>query len=61
MNNCRGGLIMIIIRYRGNTMEIEGAVRTVAYEYDEFGRLRKTQKEQQNGKEISEKTMDVGF
>ena len=27
MNNCRGGLIMIIIRYRGNTMEIEGAVR----------------------------------
>ena len=29
---------MIIIRYRGNTMEVEGAVRTVAYEYDEFDR-----------------------
>ena len=31
---------MTTIRYSaGNTMEIEGAVRTVAYEYDELGRL----------------------
>ena len=31
---------MTSIRYSaGNTMEIEGAVRTVTYEYDELGRL----------------------
>ena len=37
---CNGVGEMTSIRYSaGNTMEIEGAVRTVTYEYDDLGRL----------------------